>query len=151
MKIALFPGSFDPITKGHENLIHRAIPFFDKIVIGIGVNTAKKYLFPLEDRVDYIRQCFALNPKIEVCTYEKLTGEFCREIGAQFLIRGIRNAIDFQFEADIARANQELFGLETLFWVTDGAYAHVSSSLVRDLYLNHGNYQKYIPKNVMLR
>lgn len=151
MKIALFPGSFDPVTLGHENIVQRALPLFDKIVIGIGVNSEKRYLFPLEERIKFLEQCFAGNPKIEICQYAGLTGDFCREIGAEYLLRGIRNSIDFQYESDIARANREIFGLETLFLATDGEYAHISSSLVRDLYCHGGNYQRYIPKSVTLR
>ena len=151
MKIALFPGSFDPITLGHENIIHRALPLFDKIIIGIGINSEKKSLFPIEHRIQFIEQCLGNNPKLEICSYDDLTGKFCQKNGIKFLIRGIRNSIDFQYENDIARANKEIFGIETIFFATDGECAHISSSLVREIYCNGGEYQRYIPKNVILR
>ena len=118
-RIALFPGSFDPITLGHVDIIERAVPLFDEIKIAVGTNSAKNYLFSLEQRVQWIEQTFAHEPKISVITYEGLTVDFAREQGVQFLLRGLRNPADFEFEKAIAQANREMVpDLETVFLLT---------------------------------
>ena len=145
MKIAVFAGTFDPFTIGHQDIVNRALPLFDKIIIAIGENEGKIPLFPLVNRMQDIQNAFIHNEKVVVETYTGLTGIFCQTNNAHFLIRGIRNSVDFQYESDLAQANKELFGLETLFFMTTPTLSHVSSSLVRELYNNKGNYQNYIP------
>ena len=146
MKIALFPGSFDPVTKGHEDIIKRALLLFDKIYLAIGVNCSKEPLFPLETRKTWLLQCFGSESRIEICTYEGLTVDLCKNVNAQFIIRGIRNANDFQFEKDIAQANKQVApGIETVFFATAPEFSHINSTIVRDIYSNHGDYKQFIP------
>jgi len=148
-RIALFPGSFDPITLGHVDIIERAVPLFDEIKIAVGTNSAKNYLFSLEQRVQWIEQTFAHERKVSVITYEGLTVDFAREQGVQFLLRGLRNPADFEFEKAIAQANREMVpDLETVFLLTSARYAYISSSIVREVY-NHGGYfHKFVPATV---
>lgn len=145
MKIAVFAGTFDPFTIGHQDIVSRALPLFDKIIIAIGVNEEKMPLFSLEERIEIIKKTFLNHKKITVETYTGLTGEFCKKNNAQYLLRGIRNVIDFQYENDLVQANAALFGLETVFFITKPTLSHVSSSLVRELYKNKGNYLNYLP------
>jgi len=144
-KIAVFAGTFDPFTIGHQDIVSRTLPLFDHIIIAIGVNDEKKTVFSLDKRLEIIKQAFINQPKIKTDTYTGLTGEFCKKNNAQFLIRGLRNTIDFQYESDLAKANKEIFDLETLFFMTSPTLSHVSSSLVREIYKNKGNYLKYLP------
>jgi pantetheine-phosphate adenylyltransferase len=145
MKTAVFAGTFDPFTIGHQDIVNRALPLFDKIIIAIGVNDEKMPVFSLEDRANIINKSFSNNEKLTIDTYTGLTGEFCKKNNAQYLIRGIRNSVDFQYENDLAHANNEIFGLETVFFITSPTLSHVSSSLVRELYKNKGDYLKYLP------
>jgi pantetheine-phosphate adenylyltransferase len=148
-RIALFPGSFDPITLGHVDIIERAVPLFDEIKIAVGTNSAKNYLFSLEQRVQWIEQTFAHELKISVITYEGLTVDFAREQGVQFLLRGLRNPADFEFEKAIAQANREMVpDLETVFLLTSARYAYISSSIVREVYNHGGDFQKFVPATV---
>jgi pantetheine-phosphate adenylyltransferase len=148
-RIALFPGSFDPITLGHVDIIERAVPLFDEIKIAVGTNSAKKYLFPLQQRVEWIEQTFVHEPKISVITYEGLTVDFAREQGVQFLLRGLRNPADFEFEKAIAQANREMVtDLETVFLLTSARHAYISSSIVREVYNHGGDFQKFVPSTV---
>ena len=148
-RIALFPGSFDPITLGHVDIIERAVPLFDEIKIAVGTNSAKNYLFPLQQRVEWIEQTFAHEPKISVITYEGLTVDFASEQGVQFLLRGLRNPADFEFEKAIAQANREMVpDLETVFLLTSARYAYISSSIVREVYNHGGDFQKFVPSTV---
>ena len=148
-RIALFPGSFDPITLGHVDIIERAVPLFDEIKIAVGTNSAKNYLFSLEQRVQWIEQTFAHETKISVITYEGLTVDFAREQGVQFLLRGLRNPADFEFEKAIAQANREMVpDLETVFLLTSARYAYISSSIVREVYDHGGDFQKFVPATV---
>lgn len=145
MRIAVFPGSFDPLTKGHEEIVRKAVPLFDKIYVAIGENANKKYCFPMEKRLQWIRQVFADESKVEVVVYEGLTIDFCRKVGARFILRGLRNFMDFQYEKDIAEANRHLAPeVETIFLLSSPELAHVSSSLVRELYHHQGNYSEYV-------
>lgn len=148
-KIALFPGSFDPITLGHLDIIERALPLFDEIQIAVGTNSAKKYLFSLEQRVAWIESTFASEPKINVITYEGLTVDFAQQQGVNFLLRGLRNPADFEFEKAIAQANREMVPtLETVFLLTSARYAYISSSIVREVYNHNGDYSRFVPDAV---
>jgi len=151
MKIAVFPGSFDPITIGHVSLIRRAMPLFDKIVIGIGVNTSKNKLFPLAQRVEWINRVFVDEDKIEVQEFDGLTVDFCRKIGAKHIIRGLRNASDFDYEKTIAQLNHELNGeIETVFLMSRPRYSHISSTIVREIIRVKGDASSLVPKQVTL-
>lgn len=144
---AIFPGSFDPITKGHESVIRRAIPLFEKIIIAIGINTTKQYYFPLEDRVKYLEKVFEGEPGIEIDTYQKLTVEYCREKKAKYLIRGLRNTDDFIYEKNIAHMNHQLAPeIETVFFLTDPQFAAINASIVREIHRNNGNIKPFIPE-----
>ncbi|NVK28271.1 MAG: pantetheine-phosphate adenylyltransferase [Flavobacteriia bacterium] len=151
-RIALFPGSFDPITRGHENIISRALPLFDKIIVAVGQNANKNYMFTLEQRMQFIRNTFEGEEKIEVQSYDSLTVEFAKKVGANFLLRGLRNPADFEFEKAIAQANREMNPeLETVFLLTSARYAYISSSIVRDVYRNGGDYTLFVPKPVRFK
>lgn len=149
MKIALFPGSFDPITKGHQDIIKRALPLFDKIVIGIGQNSAKKYLFSLEQRINWIKITFKENPKIEVQSYDELTINYCKKIGANYIIRGLRNIADYNYESSIAQMNFEMDkSIETIFLQTLPSLSAINSTIVRDIIINKGNASKFVPSSI---
>lgn len=151
-RIALFPGSFDPITLGHEDIIKRAIPLFDKIIIAVGQNADKKYMFPLEQRMQWIRDTFPDKSKVSIESYEGLTIDYAQKQGVNFLLRGIRNPADFEFEKSIAQANREMApSLETVFLLTSARYAYISSSIVRDVYRNGGDHSLFIPKAIRLQ
>ena len=132
-KIALFPGSFDPFTKGHQNIVERALPLFDRLVIGIGRNTTKQTLYTPEERQQQIAALFANEPRIEVRIYDVLTVDFAMSVGAQYVLRGVRTMADFEYERTIADVNKRLAGLETVLLFADADTASISSSLVREL------------------
>jgi pantetheine-phosphate adenylyltransferase len=148
MRKAIFPGSFDPITLGHQDIINRALPLFDEIVIAIGVNADKKYMFSLEDRKRFIEKTFQNEPKISVITYEGLTIDLCHKINANFILRGLRNPADFEFEKAIAHTNRRLSKIETVFLLTAAKTSYISSSIVRDVIRNHGEYELLVPEAV---
>lgn len=147
-KIAVFPGSFDPITLGHYDLIKRSIPLFDKIIVAIGVNAEKKYMFSLEDRKRFIEESFADEPSISVVTYEGLTIDLCKKMKAKFILRGLRNPADFEFEKAIAHTNRKLSKIETVFLLTAANTSYISSSIVRDVLRNGGEYELLVPPAV---
>jgi pantetheine-phosphate adenylyltransferase len=132
-KTALFPGSFDPFTKGHQNIVERALPLFDRLVIGIGRNTTKQTLYTPEERQQQIAALFANEPRIEVRIYDVLTVDFAMSVGAQYVLRGVRTMADFEYERTIADVNKRLAGLETVLLFADADTASISSSLVREL------------------
>ena len=147
MKIALFPGSFDPVTKAHVDILKRALPLFDKVVIGIGLNSTKTAYLTLEKRKEMLRAVFANEPKVEVQTYEGLTVEFCKKIQSNYMIRGIRTVSDFEYEKAIAQMNHALEPeIESIFIVSKPGYSSISSTIVRDIMRNNGDVQQFIPK-----
>ena len=147
MKTAVFAGSFDPITKGHEDIVLQAMPLFDEIIIAIGVNIDKKYAFPLEKRIKWIENTFAEYPKVKVVSYQGLTVEFCKKMNAGFIIRGLRNTTDFEYESVIAEANKKLNPeVETVFFLANPNLRCVSSSVVRDIIKNGGDLTAFIPE-----
>ncbi len=151
MKIAVFPGSFDPITLGHADLVRRALPLFDKIIIAIGINSQKASLFSLEQRLAWLREVFADDPRVEVDTFEGLTAHYCRRIGARYLLRGLRNASDFDYEKTISQLNGIVGnGLETLFLISPPAYSHISSTIVREIIKGGGDARPFLPEQVVL-
>lgn len=148
MKIAVFPGSFDPITLGHKDIVDRALPLFDKIIVAIGTNSAKTYLFNEEDRKLFIEKTFA-NSKIEVATYTGLTVNFCEKAGANYIIRGIRNSADYNYENAIAQMNKTMYNnIETLFLPTTPELSAINSTIVRDILVNGGDVSQFIPENI---
>lgn len=148
-KVALFPGSFDPFTVGHESLVYRALPLFDKIIIGVGANQDKKGFFPHEKRIEWIKALFQGNPKIEVMTYEGLTVDFCDHIGADYILRGLRTSADFEFERAIGQTNKSLHpDIETVFLLTHPEHTFISSSIVRDVYKHGGDIKPFLPKGM---
>ena len=148
MKRAIFPGSFDPLTLGHYDIIKRGLPLFDEVIVAIGVNSDKKYMFSLEERQQFIEDAFADEPKVKVTTYEGLTVDYCKEIDADFILRGLRNPADFEFEKAIAHTNRELENIETVFLLTSAKTSFISSSIVREVIRYNGDYTKLVPKSV---
>jgi pantetheine-phosphate adenylyltransferase len=150
MKKAIFPGSFDPITLGHYDIIKRSIPLFDEIIVAIGINADKKYMFSLEDRKRFIEASFADEPSVKVITYEGLTIDLCKKLKADFILRGLRNPADFEFEKAIAHTNRRLSKIETVFLLTASKTSYISSSIVRDVIRNGGEYQLLVPDSVRI-
>ena len=151
MRRALFPGSFDPLTLGHYDIINRGIDLFDEIVVAIGINAEKKYMFTLEERKQFIEEAFKDQSTVKVVTYQGLTVDFCKKIDAQFILRGLRNPADFEFEKAIAHTNRKLSEIETVFLLTASNTSYISSSIVRDVIRNHGDYTKLVPKSVRIK
>jgi pantetheine-phosphate adenylyltransferase len=146
MNRAIFPGSFDPITLGHVSVIKRGLPLFDELIIAIGINSGKKSMFTLEQRVKWIKEIFADEPKIKVETYEGLTVDYCRKKDAKFILRGLRTAADFEFERGIGQVNRSLATeIETVFILTEARYTPVSSSIVRDIIKHGGDITGLVP------
>ena len=148
MKRAIFPGSFDPITLGHYDIIQRGISLFDELIIAIGENAEKSYMFSLKDRMQFISAAFADQPRISVHPYRGLTVDFCREMKADFILRGLRNPADFEFEKAIAHTNRKLSEIETVFLLTSSGKSYISSSIVRDVIRNGGDYTGLVPETV---
>jgi len=151
MKRAIFPGSFDPITLGHYDIIKRGVTLFDEVIVAIGINADKKYMFTVNERKKFIEDTFADEPKIKVMTYEGLTVDFCKKINVEFILRGLRNPADFEFEKAIAHTNRDLAPIETVFLLTSANTSYISSSIVRDVIRNHGDYTKLVPKSVRVK
>ena len=150
MKKAIFPGSFDPITLGHYDIIKRSLPLFDEIIIAIGINSDKKYMFSVDDRKKFLVDAFADEPKISVITYEGLTIDLCKKLDAEFILRGLRNPADFEFEKAIAHTNRRLSKIETVFLLTAAKTSFISSSIVRDVIRNGGDYKVLVPDSVRI-
>jgi len=148
-KTAIFPGSFDPFTVGHESVVRRASLLFDKIVIMIGYNSEKKSFFPLEQRVKWINRIFEDSENISVETYEGLTVDFCRKVGARYILRGLRTAADFEFERAIAQVNKQMYPeIETIFLLTIPEHTPINSTIVRDIIRHGGDPSRFIPKSL---
>ena len=151
MKRAIFPGSFDPITLGHYDIIMRGITLFDEIIVAIGSNSSKKSMFSLEERKAFIKEAFKNEPKVSVTTYKGLTVDFCKEIDVKFILRGLRNPSDFEFEKAIAQTNRKLAPIETVFLLTSSQTSYIASSIVRDIIANNGDYTKLVPDSVRVK
>ncbi len=150
-KIALFPGSFDPITIGHEDIIQRALPLFDKLIIGVGNNGQKTYLFPLEKRLEMLNNTFKNEEKITSMSYSGLTIDLCKEINAQYMLRGLRSTVDFEFEKTVAQLNLSMNNeVETVFIIGKVDYCHISSTIVREIIANGGDFSQFIPAGIKL-
>ncbi len=151
MNIAVFPGSFDPITIGHYDLIKRALPLFDKIIVAVGTNSTKSSLFPLEERLEWLKIVFKDEPKISIDHFEGLTAHYCNRVNANFLIRGLRNSSDFDYEKTISQVNQIIsHGIETVFLISNPQYSHISSTIVREVIKGNGNVEPFLPKGVVI-
>lgn len=151
MKKAIFPGSFDPITKGHEALVLRGLELFDEIIIAIGSNSNKKYMFSIEERIEFIKKTFEKEPRIKVESYTGLTTEYCKKMGANFMLRGLRTSADFEFERAIGQINRDMNPeLETVFLITSAELSAISSSIVRDILVNNGDASQFIPTNITI-
>jgi pantetheine-phosphate adenylyltransferase len=144
MKKGLFPGSFDPFTKGHEAIVVKAINLFDEIYIGIGINSTKKYLFDTEKRIKHIKELFKSYPNVQVGTYQKLTVDYCKEIDASHIIRGLRNSSDFEYEKTIAHMNNAISGIETVFFLSDEKHSALNSSIIREMYNNKADISPFV-------
>lgn len=149
-KRAVFPGSFDPITLGHHDIIQRGLTLFDELIIAIGINTDKKYMFSLEERKKFIIEAFQDEPGIKVHTYQGLTVDFCKKMDAEFILRGLRNPGDLEFEKAIAHTNHKLSEIETVFLLTSSGKSHISSTIVRDVIRNGGDYTGLVPDTVRI-
>jgi len=150
-KNAIFPGSFSPFTVGHQSVVNRALPLFDKIIISIGINSEKNQYFSIEERLQWIKDVYGNNPKIEIKFYEGLTVDFCKKENANYILRGLRDSHDFKFEKGIAQMNKDLNKeVETIFIITPPEISHISSSIIRDIIKNGGDVSKFIPKEIDL-
>jgi pantetheine-phosphate adenylyltransferase len=149
MKRAVFPGSFDPLTLGHTDIIDRALPLFDEIIIAIGTNSSKEYMFSLDQRKSFIEKTYVNEPKIKVDTYKGLTIEYCKKINSDYILRGLRNPADFEFEKAIAHTNRKMSKIETVFLLTSANTSYISSSIIRDILRNGGDVSLLVPKIVI--
>ncbi|MDC0249748.1 pantetheine-phosphate adenylyltransferase [Flavobacteriales bacterium] len=148
-KIAVFPGSFSPFSIGHQSVIDKSLPLFDRIIISIGINSEKDQYFSIQERIQWIESVYADNDKIKIKRYEGLTVDFCKKEGANFILRGLRDSHDFKFEKNIAQMNKDLnANIETIFIITPPELSHISSSLIRDIIKNGGDVSKFIPKGI---
>jgi pantetheine-phosphate adenylyltransferase len=151
MKIAVFPGSFDPITVGHVDLVRRALPLFDQIIVAVGINSTKKYFFTLEQRLEWLHTVFANEERVMVDHFQNLTAHYCRRIGARYLVRGLRNASDFDYEKTISQLNHIVGdGIETVFLIAQPEYSHISSTIVREIILGGADPSPFIPHQIKI-
>lgn len=150
-KKAVFPGSFDPFTKGHQNLVEKALTLFDEVVIGLGVNSSKQSYYTLESRIRHIESIFQDHPQVSVQAYQKLTTEFCMDIGADFILRGLRDVKDFEYERSIAQMNHAIQPkVETVFLITEATFNHINSTIIRELAKNGGLIDSFVTNSHFL-
>ena len=149
-KIGLFPGSFDPFTKGHEVVVRKSLALFDKVIIGVGVNQTKNYLFSLENRIAHINALFENEYRVSVRQYQKLTVDFCKELNCEMIIRGLRDSKDFQYEKSIAHMNFDISGVQTVFFLTEQKYSAINSSIIREIHKNGGPIEVFVTKPEIL-
>lgn len=150
-RIAVFPGSFDPVTKGHESVVQRALPLFDKVIVAIGFNSTKGYMFPLEQRKKWLKQTFSKYNKVQVEVYDGLTVDFCKQKGAQYILRGIRTPGDYEYESNVALMNRAMSAdIETIFMLTLPEHTAISSTIVRDILQHGGDASQFIPNGIKL-
>lgn len=143
-RIGLFPGSFDPFTKGHEAVIAKSLALFDEVIIGVGVNSSKNYMFALDKRIAHIQSLFKGSSKVRVEQFQTLTVNFCKEIGATHIIRGLRDSKDFQYEKSIAHMNFDISGIDTVFFLTEQKYSAINSSIIREIHKNDGPIDAFV-------
>jgi len=143
-RVGLFPGSFDPFTKGHEDVVIKALTLFDEVIIAIGVNSKKTYMFDLDKRLKHIESLMVNYPNVRVMTYQKLTVEFCKEVGANFIIRGLRDSKDFEYEKSIAHMNAEISNIETVFLLTAQKFGAINASIVREIFRNNASIEPFV-------
>lgn len=148
MKRAIFPGSFDPFTIGHESIVLRGLDIFDEIVVAVGVNSEKRCMFSAERRVEFIRTVFADRPEVTVATYEGLTVDFAKEAGCSHILRGLRTSADFEFERAIAQVNRQMTGIDTAFLLTTPEHTPINSTIVRDILLHGGDASLFLPERI---
>lgn len=149
-KVGLFPGSFDPFTKGHEAVVRKSLTLFDEVIIGVGINSKKQYMFDLEKRIEHIKALFSVDENIRVEKFQTLTVNFCKEIGADFIIRGLRDSKDFQYEKSIAHMNYSISEINTVFFLTEQIYSAINSSIIREIYQNGGPIDEFVTKPELL-
>lgn len=150
-RIAIFPGTFDPFTIGHQSIVRRALDLFDEIVIAIGVNDAKRTFFTTEERVEMIQNIYKDNPQVRVAAYDYLTVDFAQEHKAQYILRGIRSVTDFEYEKTIADVNREISGVETVVLFTEPIYTHISSTIVRELMRFNKDVSEFVPSELRMK
>lgn len=149
-RIAVFPGSFDPITIGHESIIRRAVPLFDKIYVAVGANSSKVSMFSIEQREEWLKMVFEDEPKIEIAVYSGLTVDYCKSVDAKYILRGLRTSADFEFERSVGQVNKQLYdGIETVFFLSYITHTPLNSSIVRDLIRNGADVSNFIPKRLV--
>lgn len=143
-KIGLFPGSFDPFTKGHEAVVRKSLSLFDEVVIGVGVNSQKNYMFETSKRIEHIKSLFQDEPTVRIEEFYSLTVHFCKEIGAQFIIRGLRDSKDFQYEKSIGHMNYDISGIDTVFFLTEQKYSAINSTIIREIFEHGGPIDAFV-------
>lgn len=150
-RIAVFPGSFDPVTKGHESIVLRALPLFSKVIIAVGENSEKKSFFPLEKRMEWLRQVFIGEPAVTVSSYSGLTVDFCLKENARYILRGLRTSTDFEFERGIGQMNRQIHPeIETVFFLTLPEFGSLSSSIVREIIRHNGDVRQFVPDSIRI-
>ncbi|MBE2247687.1 MAG: pantetheine-phosphate adenylyltransferase [Candidatus Competibacteraceae bacterium] len=150
-RIALYPGTFDPVTIGHQSMVKRALPLFDQIIVAIGINSSKNSYFSIEKRTQWLNTVFAPYPQVIIDSFQGLTIDYCMKMNARFILRGLRSSTDFEYERNIAQANSSLApDIETIFLVSSPGLSAISSSIVRDIHQNGGDVSKFIPSGIML-
>ncbi|MCO5259085.1 MAG: pantetheine-phosphate adenylyltransferase [Crocinitomicaceae bacterium] len=150
MKRGLFPGSFDPFTKGHEVVVRKALKLFDEVVIGVGINSTKNYMFETEKRMNHIQHLFKDEPNVKIESYNKLTVDFCKDVDAQFIIRGLRDSKDYEYERSIAHMNQSISNIETVIFLTDPEFSAISSTIIREIHRNGASIEQFVTNSNLL-